>query len=437
MATRSPSAQFSCHVESFRRQDIPGTLRGKVSTAYISAHELVKKLDFDEWMEVNPRVPKRTRKGVLSGHVISGIWRTLDGNPSDFALKNLGLYILADAVDHDRGSEVLSFRLSNKQCHGLCNGGHTYAALRAYIERPESEADLSRETNLSEAFVRLQIFEGIDSSKVVEIAEGLNRSRQVDDASLDDLGKKFEIIRRAMDGQPGELEIGYHMGDVNTETKEPCAYYITEIVRYLMFFNCGRYDGTRHPYDLYRHQKRTMDLFREDVENEKGFMRLACNNTPKILRLWHQVCQALPDAESDGRRYRRMEVKPRGKDGKANTAGSYMTKLHFIDSEVDCAIFNGWVMPMVAAFRADVAWDVDSMTFDWKIDPNAIIPNVIGDFYRICAEAHDNGRKPDEVGRDGSIYSQMYDKVDQYLMRRELDLAREELRKLQETGKAG
>lgn len=427
MATRSPSAQFSCQVDSFRRQAIPGTRRGKVSTAYVSARELIRKLDFDEWMEVNPRVPKRTGKGVLTGYVISGIWRTLAENPSDFALKCLGLYILADTVDHDRGSEVLSLMFSDKDCHGLCNGGHVYAALRAYAERPESETDLS------EAFVRLQIFEGVDSSKVVEIAEGLNRSRQVDDASLDDLRKNFSIIQRAMDAQPGADEIAYHLGQVNKD-EQPCAYYITEIVRYLMFFNCERYDGTRHPYDLYRYQKRTMDLFREDVD---GPMRLVCKNAPKILKLWDQVRKALPDAQSGARRYRRMEVKPRGKDGKPKTAGSYRTKLHFIDSEIDCAILNGWIMPMVAAFRADVDWDLDSMTFDWKVDPNEIIPEVIGDFYRICAEAHDNGRKPDEVGRDGSVYSQMYDKVDQYLMRRELDSAREELRKFQETGKAG
>jgi hypothetical protein len=427
MAAASSRAQFSCNVDSFRRQDIPGTLRGKVSTAYVSARELVKKLDFDEWMEVNPRVPKRTRNGVLSGHVINGIWRTLAENPADFVLKNLGLYILAESVDHDRGSEVMTFTLSDKECHGLCNGGHTYAALRAYAERDDAASDLS------EAFVRLQIFEGVDSSKVVEIAEGLNRSRQVDDASLDDLRKNFELVKRAMKDQPGADEIGYHMGDLNKE-EQPCAYYITEIVRYLMFFNCERYDATRHPYDLYRYQKRTMDLFREDVD---GPMRLVCENAPKILQLWHEVCKALPDAQSGARRYRRMEVKPRGKDGKANTAGSYRTKLHFIDSEVDCAILNGWIMPMVAAFRADVIWDLDSMTFDWKVDPNEIIPQVIGDFYRICAEAHDNGRKPDEVGRDGSIYSQMYDKVDQYLMRRELDFAKEELRKLQGTGTMG
>jgi len=421
MAKSSARTQFSCNVHSFRRQDIPNTTKGKVSTAYIAASEIVDHLDLDDWMEVNPRVPKRSKKGILSGHVINGIFRTLNENPVDFALKNLGMYILADAVDHDRGTDVLTFTLSSKESHGLCNGGHTYAALRAYADRPDSEE------NLSQAYVRVQILEGVDSSKVVEIAEGLNRSRQVDDASLDDLRKNFDIIKDIMDGKPGADEIGYHMGDVN-QNNEPCEYYITEIIRYLMFFNCERYNSSRHPHDLYRYQKRTMDLFREDVD---GPMQLACKHAPKILKLWHDVCYALPDAQSGTRRYRRMEVKPRGKDGKAKTAGSYKTKLHFIDREVDCAILNGWVMPMVAAFRANVEWDLGNRSFEWKVDPEKIIPDVIGDFYRICAEAHDNGRKPDEVGRDGSVYSQMYDKVDQFLIRRELESAREKLKQLE------
>lgn len=428
MPKRSSRVVLTCTANSYRRQDIPGTKTGKVSTAYISATNIVQHLDLDDWMEVNPRVPKRSRKGVLSGHVVSGITRTIDENPNDFALKNLGLYLLAESVDHDRQTDELKIVLDDKSSHGLCNGGHTYAAIRAYAEAAKmSNPNDDEEANLRGTFVRVQIYEGIESEKVVEIAEGLNRSRQVDDASLDDLKKNFDIIQTAMSGRPGADEIGYHMGDINGKD-EPCAYYITDIVRYLMFFNCERFDGDKHPYSLYRYQKKTMDFFREDLE---GPAKLVCRHAPEILQLWHQICLALPNASTGERRYRRMEVKPRSRDGKANTAGSFHTELHFIGKSVDCAILNGWVMPMVAAFRANVEWDLAANRFEWKQDPSEVIPHVIGDFYRICAEAHDNGRKPDEIGRDGSIYSQMYDKVDQFLMRQELIKAREELAKLQ------
>lgn len=60
------------------------------------------------------------------------------------------------------------------------NGGHTYAAIRDAIENAE-DADLE---NLARAYVRLHILQGIEDSKVAEIAEGLNRSKQVDDPSL-------------------------------------------------------------------------------------------------------------------------------------------------------------------------------------------------------------------------------------------------------------
>ena len=53
---------------------------------------------------------------------------------------------------------------------------------------------------------------GIDESKVAEIAEGLNRSKQVDDPSLANLQGHFERIREVMAGRPGGDAIAYHQG---------------------------------------------------------------------------------------------------------------------------------------------------------------------------------------------------------------------------------
>ncbi|MBV8119772.1 MAG: AIPR family protein [Alphaproteobacteria bacterium] len=64
-----------------------------------------------------------------------------------------------------------------------CNGGHTYAAIRDTIEN----ADEVTRASLERAHVRLHLLQGVDDSKVAEIAEGLNRSKQVDDPSLANL----------------------------------------------------------------------------------------------------------------------------------------------------------------------------------------------------------------------------------------------------------
>ena len=134
-------------------------------------------------MEVNPRVPNRTQSNVLSGPVVRGITKTLLENPEDMAIKNQGIYLLVEEAAFNRavgGNGELTITLTNSARHGIVNGGHTYAAIRDAIENAD-EMDMR---NLSQAFVRLHILQGIEESKVAEIAEGLNRSKQVDDPSL-------------------------------------------------------------------------------------------------------------------------------------------------------------------------------------------------------------------------------------------------------------
>jgi len=78
--------------------------------------------------------------------------------------------------------------------------------------------------------VRLHVLQGIDEARVPEIAEGLNRSKQVDDPSLDNLRGVFDNITDVMRGKPGEKAIAYHHG-ADGEV------YITDVVVYLQLFN--------------------------------------------------------------------------------------------------------------------------------------------------------------------------------------------------------
>ena len=150
----------------------------KLGSCFIRGSELVKHLDLDKWLSVNPHTFLCERKEVLTGHVIRGIKDTLSDAPTDFALKNQGMYLLVESIgDYDRLRDGgrLQFTMSDPFSHGLCNGGHTYAAIREFAERAENPS------TLEEVWVRLHLFEGIDPDKVPAMAEGLNRSRQVDD----------------------------------------------------------------------------------------------------------------------------------------------------------------------------------------------------------------------------------------------------------------
>ena len=399
-ATGARPVELLVHVTDFKSQPLPGVPGAKVGSAYLSAAELVKHLLLDDWLKVNPRVPNRNAKDVLTGHVVRGIWETLQGSPGDFAIKNQGLYLLVEQIgDYDRTRDGgrLRLKLTDPSAHGLCNGGHTYSAIREYAETAGDPK------TLEEAFVRLHIFEGIDPDKVPVMAEGLNRSKQVDDPSLQNLRGLYDSIRKKMEGKPGADQIAYHQGE-NGE------YYITEIVRSLMFFNCERFDDRRHPNNLYRQQKKMVGMFEEDYNKSPSPIGLVVEHAPEILTLMDRIAKEVPAAckrlkfdfsrMSDGSGARNASPKHKN------------TKLHFLDDVMGHKVPNGWLMVMLAAFRANVDWDLGNNRFTWRVPLDQLLPEVVDNLVRVCVQEYrDNKVKPDEMARNASIYEQCYDKV--------------------------
>ncbi len=398
--TGTRPVEFLIHVDDFRAQRIPGLPEARVGSAFVNAAELVKHLPLDDWLRVNPRVPNRNDSEVLTGHVVRGIRQTLAGAPRDFALKNQGLYLLVEQIgEYERLREGgrLRLKLSDPEAHGLCNGGHTYAALREYAETAEDSS------TLNEAFVRLHIYEGVDPEKVPEMAEGLNRSKQVDDPSLQNLRGLYDSIREAMQNRPGSDQIAYHQGDSGM-------YYITEIVRALMFFNCERFDDRRHPNNLYRRQKQMVAMFEEDYAKSPSPIALIVPHTYDILALMDRIAEATPAAAKRARF--ELGRAALGGKGRAGGAKHKNTDLHFISKKMDHMIPNGWLMVMLAAFRANVKWDLKAGVFEWCVPLEDLLPKVIDDLVRICVQEYrDNKVKPDEMARNASVYEQCYDKI--------------------------
>jgi hypothetical protein len=64
----------------------------KLGTCFVRVEDLPD--GFENWMKVNPRVPKR-EKNKLRGPVAKAMVETLIEQPEKFALKNQGIYILA------------------------------------------------------------------------------------------------------------------------------------------------------------------------------------------------------------------------------------------------------------------------------------------------------------------------------------------------------
>jgi hypothetical protein len=109
--------------------------------------------------------------------------------------------------------------MTDRDRHGIVNGGHTYAAIRDAIET----ADEIARKSLSRAYVRLHILQGLAEEKVAEIAEGLNRTK-VDDPSLADLQGHFS--KPPACGECGGLQRPWDAPLVHRRHVRPCTHKI-------------------------------------------------------------------------------------------------------------------------------------------------------------------------------------------------------------------
>lgn len=389
-------------VHDFKSLELPGVPGAKLGVAYVRAIDVPPELD--EYMEVNPRVPNRTKKGLLAGPVSKGIMSTLLDNPADMVLKNQGIYLLVDAANYSKrsGEETgkLHLTFTDRGRHGIINGGHTYTAIREAIEHAEDQDLLA----LERAYVRLNIYTGIEPELVPEMAEGLNRSRQVDDLSLTNLQGEFDLIRRSMAGKMGEHDIAYHQGDRGD-------VYISEVLVYLSMFNLERYDSKHHPNSLYNRQALGLKHFKADMEQDSDRLLPLIALLPEILALGDRIRQLTPDAaKRAGFRY--------------FSSMSHMkqeTRLPFIGETVEHRVPNGWVYPMLAAFRANLQRDKRTGALKWRMPNDALIEAVLPDLVAVCvAEHRDNNARPELIGKKESAYAQCMGKVELYLAKKRL-----------------
>lgn len=397
----------SLPVTDCRTISVPGIDGAKLSVCYVKVGDMPAELE--NYMEINPRVPSRTSKGILSGPITKGILETLREKPEQMALKNQGIYLLADTADFNRGGTPNKLTLSFKDVgrHGIINGGHTYAAIRESIETAtpnELEA-------LQQAYVKLHVFQGIDEDFVPEIAEGLNRSRQVDDPSLSNLQGEFDVIRRALREIPGSKNVAYHQGDAGD-------IYITEILVYLELFNLSRFSERKHPNALYNRAALGLKYFSEDMAQHRRLMDALIKRLPDFLWLADTLRKLTPAAAKHNQfRFGRAKVGT----ARAGSEAHKGTLLPFLGETVDYRVPNGWVFPMLAAFRANLRWDESAKQLEWSIPLERLVPDVIDDLVGVCVVEHrDNNVRPEIIGKRESAYAQCYVKMQLHLARKGL-----------------
>jgi hypothetical protein len=391
------STVFRFPTEDFRAMPIPflgrSGNRPKSATFFVRAKDLPP--DLEDWMEVNPRIPKMNKRRSLTGIVARAMKRTLQEEPENFVMKNQGMYLLAEGVRFEKvsgGQGIVSVSLADKALHGLVNGGHTFLSIREVAESEDCPEDW-------DAYVRVHVIEidSRDSDAIPEIAEGLNRSMQVDDPSLENLKGTFDSIRESLDRKSGNDQIAYKQGDSGEID-------VQQVLTFIAMLDLKRFpDRKNHPNVLFGHPKAALKAFKEDLEGDKVFDRII-PHLHEILVLTDNIQKKI--APSFGR-YKAKNTKRNNRSGsKANKK----RPAYFAGGKIEGEVALGWLYPVLAAFRANIshkAWEEGR--FEWLMDPTELLEATHEEMVRIVQQEHkDNNSKPAEVGRKEAAYRGCY-----------------------------
>jgi hypothetical protein len=351
-----------------------------------------------EWREVNPREVNRRSS------VYRAIVETLRDQPERFQERNRGITLVADDLTFDDKRKEAVLRLSDVKQNGVVDGAHTLDAILETQKNPPEDG--------WPAYVFIKAIVGVDSSQIAEIAGGLNTSQQVDLKSLENLREHFSTLQKVLREEPYADDIAYKMN-------EDKPIDVREILYYLAVFDCSVYDEKRHPVSLFGRKEGIVRRFAEQASDPKAgdSFNILISRAPEILRLRDEIekrALALPVG-----RYKA------GKGKRVRSESNRTNQLPFIGETVNGKIPLGWMMPMLAGFRANVTWNKPKGSFGWIMPIDELLDSCTDRLVLGIQEVHEQeNSRPEYVGRNAISWRMSYNTVAQAILEWELKRAR-------------
>ena len=265
---------------SFRK--IFGSPSGKSKNMYVAVvniQDLPK--EFENWLAINPR------EATPTSGVGKKIKDSLIEQPDAFIFRNRGLTVIADKVDFNTQSNIVTLELTDPKIHGLLDGGHTYRVIQNELTNT-----IDGREDLKNAYVRIELLDGFnDLNDVVDIVDARNRSAQVKEQSLEELRSHFETIKETLKNQPNANRIAYKEIEL-LEDGSKKDIDIKDILSYLVCFDAESFSDTKHPISAYSAKASALRHYSEKREEMAKYTALL----PKILQLVDTIKQDVPKA---------------------------------------------------------------------------------------------------------------------------------------------
>lgn len=354
--------------------------------------------DLWDWREVNPREVSR------HSSVYRAIVQTLNNEPDRFHERNRGVTIVAKDLAYDEKRHEAVLHLDDQKLHGVVDGAHTLDAILETQKQPPEKG--------WPAYVFVKAVVGVEAEQIAEIAGGLNTSQQVDLKSLENLREHFKELQRTVAGEPYAEDIAYKMN-------EDKPVDVREILYYLAVFDCSEYDEKRHPVALFGRKEGIVRRFAEQAAHPKAedSFRILISKAPDILRLRDLIEKRALELPIG--RYKT------GKGTRVRSESHRDNHLVFLDDTVNGKIPLGWIMPLLAGFRANVLWNKPKGSFSWIVPLDELLDKCIERLVLGIQEVHEQeNSRPEYVGRNAISWRMSYNAVSQAILERELEHAR-------------
>lgn len=356
---------------------------------YVNFRDLPSDLPLD----VNPRKPK------MNTSVAKALIAAVQSPDTDFDINNRGIVIVAKNFKFNTSDSTVNLDLGNDPLnYGILDGGHTYTAII------EGRVNLS--DNIDK-FVKLEIIVG-ENLTVSRIADARNTSASVSDIALYELDDKFDFIKNAVKNEPYADDIA-----IKDNSKE--RLQIIELLKLLYSYNIYKFnDSSEMPTQAYSGKATVFKDIKKDLDNKTNYYNNLSSLLPDLVRLYDYI-------ELDFKN-KYLEYNPSGKFDalrgiEKKKDGKKPLKTLFLENDTDYKVASGYILPVFGAFRVLV--QKESQNLNWRIDPIQMWNKIGASLIKNTFESSRNN--PQDAGKNASIWSNNYSKVENEMFRQMLE----------------
>lgn len=353
----------------------------------------VKDLPQDIPMGTNPRMQNENTK------VAKKIQTSLTNHTErNFYLLNRGILLSAKSVSYNNEENVVTVLFEDLSVHGNVDGGHTYTIIKDFRDQLET----------GEQYVKVEVLTGIEDM-FEQLAGARNTSVQVNDQSIAELENRFELIKDAFRNERFFSDISYKQNDVKRID-------VGDILAILNLFNIEKYPTDKlspMPINSYSSKKSCTDYYIEEHKKHENdqtanpYYKMK-EIMPQIAKLYDELERRMPEfykGEATGvKKYGSITGVSMVKPGKPK----YKSK--FYEYDMDYSTPNGFIYPILGAFRALVR-EKDGK-YEWIKDPIKVLDELGNNMVASTIQmSRDLGNNPNATGKNSNLWQTLFMQV--------------------------